>query len=98
MSARGRERSTLAHEFARWARSVLPVSKCHLGSGDSDGIRQRFNVVGAVVASPVEEEGRSARNTTEIGAVDVLSDPGRADVVVQVGSETRDVEAELVCV
>ena len=42
------------------------------------GLRERGDVVGAVVAAAVDEEGRRARDAAQVGAVDVLGDPPRA--------------------
>ena len=41
-----------------------------------DGRRERRDVIGAVMAQPVDEEGRRARDGREVGRVDVLRDPG----------------------
>src|SRR5262249_17012695 len=57
--------------------------------------RERRDVVGAVVAAPVDEEGRRAGDAAEVGAVDVVGDPRRADAVAQIRGEAVDVEPDL---
>ena len=53
-------------------------------------------VVGAVVAAPVDEEGRGAGDAAEVGALDVLGDSVGAGVLAQMVGEPLDVEPELV--
>jgi hypothetical protein len=57
--------------------------------------REGGDVIGAVVASPVYEEGRRAGDAAEVGAVDIIRDPGGAGVLAKVIGEAIDVEREL---
>src|ERR671914_2713000 len=60
----------------------------------ADGARQRVDVVGAVVAAPVDEERRGAGDAAEVGALHVLGDPVRPHAVLQVLGEASHVEPE----
>src|SRR5438105_4058080 len=62
---------------------------------DAHRLRERGDVVGAVVAAAVDEEGRRAGHVAEVGAVDVLGDAGRAGTALEVGGEPVDVEPDL---
>src|SRR5581483_4361172 len=66
------------------------------GARSPDCLFQRLDVVGAVVAAAVDEEGRGAAHVAEVGAVDVLCDPRRADMGLELLGEPVDVERELV--
>jgi hypothetical protein len=46
-------------------------------------------------AATVDKEGRRAGDVAEIGACDVLRDPSRGAVTLEVVDETPDIEAEL---
>src|SRR4051812_19837808 len=63
--------------------------------GRVDRGRERVDVVSAVVAPAVDEEGRRTGDSAEIGAVDVLGHTPRADALMQVVGEAFDVEPEL---
>src|SRR5664280_292848 len=78
-----------------WRRLALLGPDRSLGALQTYRVGQSVDVVGPVVAPAVEEEGRSARDSAEIGAVDVLGDPVRAGAAVQVSGEARHVQAEL---
>ena len=51
------------------------------GANGPDGGREGGDVVGAVVASTVDEKGRCAGNAAEVGAIDVLGDSGGGSVL-----------------
>jgi hypothetical protein len=55
-----------------------------MGAGGLHGARERRDVVGAVVAAPVDEEGRGAGDAAAVGRIDVFLDPPRALVAAQV--------------
>src|SRR6185503_11483982 len=57
--------------------------------------RERRDVVGAVVAERVDEEGWRAGDAREIRRVDVLCDPAGARARSQIVLESLDVEPEL---
>ena len=57
--------------------------------------RERGDVVGAVVAAAVDEEGRRTGDAAQVGAVDIFGDAGSAGVLLQLVGEPLDVEAEL---
>src|SRR5438094_759727 len=65
------------------------------GTGGSYGRRKGVDVVGAVVAAAVDEEGRCPGDTAQVGAVDVFGDAGSADVALHAVGEAFDVEPEL---
>src|SRR5919106_4398172 len=73
--------------------------QCHpCSTGRMDGRRQGRDVVGAVVASAVDEEGGGAGDAAQLRAIDVLCDTSGAGVLTQGGREAIEVEAELLCV
>jgi hypothetical protein len=57
--------------------------------------REGADVVRAVVAATVDEEGRRAGDAAQVSAVDVLGDARGAVVVAQEGGEALDGEAQL---
>src|SRR6185503_17931898 len=59
------------------------------------GRRERRDVVGAVVAERVDEEGWRAGDAREIRRVDVLCDPAGARTRSQIVLESLDVEPEV---
>src|SRR6202034_4116126 len=63
--------------------------------GGPHRLGQLAQVVGPVVTLAVDEERRCARYPAEVRGVDVLVDPGRADVVGQVAGEAVGIQAEL---
>jgi hypothetical protein len=64
-------------------------------AGGTHGLGERVDVVGAVVATAVDEEGRRSVDATEIGAVDVVGHARHADPFAQVVREALDIEPEL---
>jgi hypothetical protein len=63
--------------------------------GAAYGLRQRVDVVGAVVATAVDEEGRRSVDAAEVGTVDVVGNARAASPCAQVARETLDVELQL---
>ena len=60
--------------------------------------RERGEIVGAVVPTPVDEERRRARYAAQIGGVHVLGDVRRTRASAKVVLEALDVEPELLSV
>src|SRR6266540_3902046 len=78
----------------------LPLSRSRscqrrLRTGYADGRREGADVVRAVVAPAVYEEGGCAGDADQVGAVDVIGNAGGTAVVAQGVGEAFDVEAEL---
>ena len=65
------------------------------GFGGQDGAGECGDVVAAVVAAAVDEEGRGAGDTAEVGGVDVLGDPRGAGALAEVLTESLAVEPEV---
>src|ERR1700733_551638 len=65
------------------------------GFGGQDGAGECGDVVAAVMAAPVDEEGRGAGDATEVGGVYVLGDPRGAGPLAQVLTESLAVEPEV---
>src|SRR5262245_47016102 len=65
------------------------------GSGRPDGLGEGADVVGAVVAFAVDEEGWGAGDAAEVGGVYVSGDFGLAGLAAQVAGESFGVKAEL---
>lgn len=59
-----------------------------------DDARERVEVVGAVVAPAVEEEGGCSGHSAAVGRLDVPLDPVRVDVATQLLVEAAHVQAE----
>src|SRR5204862_88995 len=74
---------------------AAPIRGCCAGAGDTHDLRERLDVVGAVVAAAVDEEGGRAGDVAEVGAVNILGDPGGAGVLLEIVDEAIDVEPEL---
>src|SRR5919107_3414170 len=64
----------------------------------ADGGRKGGGIVSAVVAPAVDEEGRGAGDSAEVGTVDVLGDVVRTRMLAQLAGEALDIEAELLSV
>ena len=61
----------------------------------ADGVRKGGGVVGAVVATAIDEEGWGAGDSAEVGTVDVLGNAVGARMLAQLVGEVLDIEAEL---
>ena len=70
-------------------------ARLDLGVRCTDRRAERIDVVRPMMALPIDEECRSARDAADIGRLNVLCDAGLVDVVPQVIAEAVDVEAEL---
>jgi hypothetical protein len=55
--------------------------------GCAHGVREGADVVGAVVAFAIDEEGGRAGDTAQVGGVHVGGDVGLSSVLAQVGGE-----------
>src|SRR5919201_5391129 len=62
---------------------------------DADRCGDGVDVVGAVVALPVDEEGGGAGDAAEVGGFDILRDAGRVRTSVEVVDEAGGVEIQL---
>src|SRR3954453_22996404 len=73
-------------------------SQVHSGPGPCclDRRRQRADVVGALMSTAVDEEGRGAPDGGDVGALDVPVDPGRVSALGEVAGEPVHVQTELV--
>jgi hypothetical protein len=69
--------------------------KVRAGEGRLSRRGERGDVVRALVAPGVDEEGRGSGDATEVGRVDVLGDPGAGLAFGQLFAETVHVQAEL---
>src|SRR6185312_5713956 len=64
-------------------------------TGDAYGVGKGADVVGAFMASAVDEEGGGSRHAAEVGGVDVLGHPSFVGVGTQVVLEAVRVQAQL---
>src|SRR2546429_6607711 len=72
-----------------------PLRDGGAGARDAHRLRERGDVVRAVVAPAIDEERGRAGDVAEIRAVDVFGDATGTGVLLEIGGETVDVEAEL---
>src|SRR6266496_6102006 len=73
-----------ARFFCRQRRSVFRAVLCgDRGAGGAHGL-EGVDVVGAVVAAAVDDEGGRAGDGAEVGAVDVLYDPRGAGMLLEI--------------
>src|SRR5215475_15968205 len=78
-------------------RAPGPAARADQGAcpGRPDGLGERADVVGTVVAFAVDEEGGGARDAAEVGGVHVGGDLGLSGLAAQVADESFGVKAEL---
>src|ERR1035441_3897957 len=96
ISARPRDFRVLTFVAAAGASSqVIGGRGGGCGFGGQDGGGERGDVVAAVVPAAVDEEGRGAGDTAEVGGVDVLGDPRGASALAEVLTESLAIEPEV---
>src|SRR3954465_14210920 len=65
------------------------------GPRNLDCFRQRLHIECPVMASTVDEEGRSSRHTAQVGGLDILPNAITVDVFLQVVMKLLFVEPEI---